>query len=112
MPALVNETKIVATAGTPTNVTCESFGNPINLCIWERFSPDRTKSSTVVSYMEGASNSSESLPGFYLTGDLKSGVCTVHKPNISRVDTSTWQCTLFTESQVYRENVHVDVVSK
>jgi len=112
-PAKVDNQNITATAGNPTNITCRSYGNPISLCIWERFSPDKTRtSSTMVSYTEGADNSTASLPGYFLHGDLKSGECGIHKPNISRLDTSSWQCTLFTEDQVYRGSMHVDVVNK
>ena len=99
----------------PSNFTCESQGQPITFCAWERLPGPAGSSGPYLDFTPGTTRpgSQSSRPGYFYSGEgLDKGQCGLRINRVDDMDNGVWQCTLATSSGTQRGQVHLSILRK
>ena len=105
-PAKVPVPELAAKVGYTANFTCESYGVPISVCLWERQGDNKQ----LISFNQG---STAGTGGYgYVGAGLDKGSCGLVISVVKEIDNAVWDCKLITNSGIYQGNVRVGILSK
>lgn len=101
---------VSTTANNPANLTCDSHGQPLSVCLW------RSPAANVINILGTAQDGqATAVPGISYAGDgLNSGKCGLKIESIKDADSGRWECTLIAQSggTLFTGTVDVNILSK
>jgi hypothetical protein len=101
-PPKVPVPELAARVGYSANFSCESFGVPISVCLWERMGENKK----LINFPIGTT------PGYSLAGSLEKGICGLTISVVSEADNAVWDCKLITNAGIYQGSVRVGILSE
>jgi len=107
--AIVKAPLTKAQIGDSTIWSCDSENLPLQLCLWEKISEDED-SNFLISFNPTNTrlDSRKGTDRFSYSGEgLTKGECGIQLNSVTKEDFGKWQCTLFSETKIYRGNVEL-----
>jgi hypothetical protein len=107
--AIVKVPLTKAKIGDSTIWSCDSENLPLQLCLWEKISQDED-TNFLISFNPTNTrlDSRKGTDQFTYSGDgLAKGECGLQIKSVTKQDFGKWQCTLFSETKIYRGNVEL-----
>ena len=81
------------------NLSCESGGQPLTLCVWEKWGWNGQRDVIIVDQEVIKNGGVTSVPGIRATTDgLENGKCDLKIQRLNKDDFGSWSCTLLTKS--------------